>query len=254
MDWIEFALSSQGDKDDSGSEQSFTFLAKLDLDAFLHSGRLVTELVKIRTRRRLWYGGDCFHVLEKRFGFLAPHDVLGGFAASEGGSASGGGASEGAPAPSRTFPSLQALGKRLKLCGEFYLLSRDLAEAAVSGQNWRSVPHRRGKFSEGAGVEDDVVADMIKWALDESEISEEELNIVSDWFRLPDHAGMDPTVGSSRRSHRMALRPDVSADWIQPLGRHAEVLVLHQLKTEKQWEEVMLWLDKTENGAGVCRG
>lgn len=261
LDWIDFALQGGDERwkvalvsedrraedvlesstSPNDEEEPFAYIAKLDLDAFLHAQRLVVELTKIPAvhRRRLWYGGECLHELEGRFGMESFAPL-------------------GTTRTPKTFDGLAAFVK--KICGEFYLVSADLADIASQGKNWNSENHRRGAYHAlvpDAPVEkqrtrqfgeDSVMADMIKWGLEErvaegalrGEGTTEELNVVSDWYRFTDHWRM------------REVRGDVSAQWVQPLGRHAEMLVIHQLKKENQWLDVMMWLNKTANGTSVC--
>lgn len=67
----------------------------------------------------------------------------------------------------------------------------------------------------------------------------DEMHYVSDWYRMLDHPDM-------------VRRRGLSNLYDQPLGRHNEAVVVHQVKTEKLWQKVNEWLDLTRNGIDVC--
>lgn len=121
-----------------------------------------------------------------------------------------------------------------KLVGELYVLSLDLALLATRGKHWKDGALRNGD-------EDTIVSNQLYWSVDQHALAGEvdRFHFVSDWYRLVDHPFM-------------TTRLDVSRNWIQPVGRHSEVLILHQVKTKWQWKNVNQWLDRTKNGTTIC--
>lgn len=136
--------------------------------------------------------------------------------------------------PNNVFEGIEFFLGDTKHVGELYVMSADLVRVLIRGRHWLEEKQRRGD-------EDTIVSNQIYWALDEFAARGEvdRFHFASDWYRLVDHPFM-------------TKRMDVSGDWIQPMGRHAEVLILHQVKSKTLWKNVNQWLDRTKNGTSVC--
>jgi hypothetical protein len=114
------------------------------------------------------------------------------------------------------------LVSELFFCGMFYLFSHDLAKKMVVAD---------GYWARYKGNEDMLLSTEALYA------GADEVNAVSDMYRLFDqHESLTPS----------------QSRFVQPLGYHKEVVVVHQLKLHSQWVAVSNWLDFSAEGLGTC--
>lgn len=111
-DWIDYV--AENFLADAGEEENglYRWIGKLDLDAFVDSQKLVIELSKL-PRRRVFYGGDCNHVLSHARTLALRYTTLARF-------------------PAGWF------------CGELYVISRDVVHAMRKGKLWAVEKERNG--------------------------------------------------------------------------------------------------------------
>jgi hypothetical protein len=171
-----------------------SYIGKADLDSFLHSKNLVSQLSRL-PRNQLVYGADCFEccefMKEKRLQKIA-------------------------------VVQPPKLVTELFFCGMFYLFSHDLARKMVVAS---------GYWDRYQGNEDMLMSTEALYA------GADEIVAVSDMFRLFDqHESLTPS----------------QSRFVQPLGYHKDVVVVHQLKLPLQWKAVNQWLDFSEEGQSTC--
>lgn len=212
-----------------GNGFNATFLGKADLDAFIDSINLFSELDKLRDERTgdpfkyVMWGGNCAH--NRTNGKNSKYEFQVSLA-------------EGKMLDS--YQSLKIPGLTNMpdwLCGVLYVLSTALARIAPHGQNWHNETARNGP-------EDATMFHLLKWGLDRfADRNDFSIVVASDWFRIRDYPKRSRLVHGRRQ-----YSPLYIFDNAMPLGRDNGAVAIHQVKTEEEWCWIDKWLDATDCG------
>ena len=214
----------------------YDYFGKADLDSFIHVNNLIYQL-KMLPRYNLYYGIDNppYHSTRSKFGKV--------FTANLERCIFGPSARFGFSCPDWPHPNT------FKMSGGFYLYSYDLVDTMLQVQNY-FVPNNYKTFMAEDARMTSAAFEGLKFLahmyydFDSSDsymtnynITYPMINVIIDWYRFLDMPNWEFFCP-------MKLQ--------QPLGIHNEVVLIHRIKSEQDWNEIIRWLNLSNNGTTQC--